>query len=98
MEHLTDDFGIDDFDDANIPVDISLVKEEDGVGFILTASNYMPRKSRVEVDVLNVKSDDKQELIAIVRDKFLPIYEAAVQALKDIVAEERKELYYWHSV
>lgn len=94
MMENNSDFGIDDFDDANIPVDIRL--EKLGDKYVLTASNYMPRKDAICEGVLGISSNNKQELMDIVKDKFLPIYEKAVQALIDISEGKREDLYYWN--
>lgn len=94
---------LDEFDDANIPVDIwlhTLTEDDteytDGFRYKLTASNYMPRKQRIEEEALSIISDNKEELQALIKEKIIPIYQKAIDVLNKMVDGTTNNLYYWN--
>lgn len=100
----TDD--ITTIDDANIPVNIFITKVEIGdesipndLDFVpthrLTASNFMPRKQLVIDCVHEIWADNISELQELVKKCVLPLYEIAVEKLKNIGNGTDDTLYYW---
>jgi len=96
------DCSFDSADDANIPVDVWLSLTEDDDSFKnegkwrLHASNYMPRRARVDDSAYCVYSDNKEELDAIIREKILPLYKRAMNLLEGMCSStEGGSLYYW---
>lgn len=85
-------------DSANIPVDIWLdPPAEPGEPWTLRASNYMPRRGRVEDGAYRVTADARETLVALVQQYITPLYEAAVNTLKKMEPDEDGCvcLYYW---
>lgn len=68
-------------------------------GFILHAGLYLPRKQRVSEAVIRVWSDSRDELLKIIRERFVPLYETALSILWEMPADERgaAALYYWQA-
>ena len=90
----------DDVDDANVPVDILLSKEEDDDGnetgfYTLRAGDYMPRKMAVSEGLFEVRSKNPEALRKIVREKIIPIYQTALAKLEAIANGNSDNLYYW---
>lgn len=92
--------------DANIPVDLWLrppghedTEDEDGDTddkWVLTAGNYQPRKARVTAEgTFRAAADTREELVGLVQEHVVPLYETALTVLKQIVAGEADHLYYW---
>ncbi len=96
------EMSFEDFDDANIPVDIWLSKlkaddehYEAGHRFRLKCGNYMPRKGHVEEVAVEVLSDNLEELQALVRGRIIPIYQIAMRKLEKMAEGKCNNLYYW---
>ena len=81
--------------DANIPVAIDL-EVRDG-RWVLKASNYMPRKGRVEEDHYHVEADNREVLVGLIHQHWLPLYQRAVEILTQMKPDRRgnASLYYW---
>ena len=105
-------------DDANIPVDVWLHSPQDNKDneveyngkndnpedlWLLTASNYMPRKGRLGEDQCYKVWGTKEELRELIKKHILPLYETAVKYLQGMIAGTTYEngkpvfdgLYYW---
>lgn len=82
---------------SNVPVDIWLTHDEETDTWSLRWACYMPRKAAVwsDDDDLEIKAETREELAAIIRDKIVPMYKAATEQLRKIVAGTEKCLYYW---
>jgi len=97
------EIAIEHADDSNVPVDIHLGPAEDDAGeeipdlWELRASNYMPRKGVVVEGNYCAQSADREVLAALVRQHWLPLYLAAVQALATLTPDEDRTagLYKW---
>ena len=96
----------ENFNDANVPVDIWLSKldpesesdkESYGEGFRyrLTTGVYMPRKASVWSEACTILSDNKEELQKIVEKYILPFYKLAVSKIQGIIEGTEDHLYYW---
>ena len=95
-----------DVGDANVPVNIFLGPScheededvEDG-GWVLTASNFMPRKQGVSDEVFKFFSKDREVLVHMVQKHWKPLYENALERLKLEPDKDEKDgsasLYYW---
>ena len=93
---LADGFSI--CNDANVPVDIWLKLEKDDNDnetgkWQLSYNLYMPRKDRLTDDM--TITGDKAELIALIKDQIIPLYQAAMNQLQNIVNGSADNLYYW---
>jgi hypothetical protein len=97
-------------DNANVPVNVWLMQiTENGAGdslcrsdadpdwatWVLTADNYMPRKARVTQDAYRIVATSREELAAIVRDSWMPLYELAAGVMREICEGTQTHLYYW---
>jgi hypothetical protein len=80
--------------DANIPVNIFLNKEDDGT-FSLVADNFMPRKNYATDGAYHFQADTKEELVEIVKTKILPLYQNAINLLSKIIDGSGDQCYYW---
>lgn len=87
---------IEQADDANIPVVCFMYdpnKEAHGeyLGkWVWTASNFMPRKEYVAELAYLLVADSKEEILAKLRGYVIPLYERAINNLK-----ETGQNYYW---
>jgi len=81
---------IEDANDMNVPVNSFLTYNETDKKWEWNASNFMPRKGWCTEDAYSIKADTKEELIALVQEKVVPLYEAALNNLKTHGAN-----YYW---
>lgn len=87
---------IDEADEANIPVNIWIGKDDDE--WLLHADNYMPRKSTVHPIAFNVHASDRQTLEELVEKYVVPLYENALKKLKDMKKADvdgTSYLYFW---
>jgi len=77
-------------DEMNVPV-VCFLCEPDGEGapWVWSARNFMPRKERCGSE-WRIEADSKEELIAWVREKVVPLYEAATNNLREF-----GENYFW---
>lgn len=96
------EIGMSHSDDANIPINIWLVRigesEEyysTGYRWQLSASNYMPRKSRLSEDSYLVISDNREELTDLIQKHIIPLYENALNKLQGMIKGTNDSLYYW---
>ena len=99
VEKVTE-LSFDDVDNANIPVNIWLVEEEDDDGkktgyYELSAGDYMPRKERVVEGLFKVRSKDIRALRKIVKEKIIPLYQTALVQLEAVASGKSDNLYYW---
>jgi len=98
-------------DDANIPMDIWLSNEQkraddngrkvdpdigDAGGWKLTAANYCPRKGVAHSEAYEVYGTH-EELVEIIRTKFMPLYQTALNVLEGICQGTKTHLYYWNN-
>lgn len=85
------EMGFEEANEMNVPVCIFISEPEcDGCAWFLTANNYMPRKNYIAEEGYKYVADTRLELEELVRKYVVPIYEAALNRLK-----ERGDLYYW---
>lgn len=78
--------------DMNVPVGIFICEPEDGeTAWTLMADNYWPRKSRVNPQQYEYHADTREELMALVQQYIVPLYECALSRLKTV-----GDLYYWN--
>lgn len=93
---------------GNIPVDLWLrppghedTEEEDEDGdlrdkWVLVAANYLPRKACVGREgTFRAAADTREELVGLIQEHVVPLYETALKVLKQMVAGEADNLYYW---
>ena len=87
--------------DANIPVDVWLTEtENDETGenagtWTLCAANYIPRRGEVTKDAYKAVSEKREELVELIRQHILPLYETAVKKLQAVCDGGAQDLYYW---
>lgn len=106
--HNVGEMALNNFNDANIPVDIwieELNEETDdgesdekykaGYRFRLHCGNYMPRKGRVEECAADVYTKDKESLQNAVKKYILPLYQTALNIVTKMANECKGSLYYW---
>lgn len=93
---------LDALDDANVPVDIWLDKNDDnhellnaGYQWRLRCGNYMPRRGRVEEGAIEVYAKEKKFLQDAVEKYILPLYQVAVSKLHKMISTGEGNLYYW---
>jgi len=87
------DMDLDSMDDANIPVVCFLNEpEKEGEPWTWTAVNFMPRPECCGSS-WHVEADTKEELLAWVQEKVVPLYEAATNNLKKFGTN-----YYWKAI
>lgn len=74
---------IEDIGPGNVPV-VCLMSnpEKDGDPWTWTATNFMPRRECCAKG-WHLEADTKEEIILLVRERVLPLYEAAVANLKE---------------
>jgi len=104
MVETIGDCNVDCIDDANIPVDIWLLQADNKdvadkyrckIGqWVLHANNYMPRTGECSGTYIFV-SDNKDELLEIIKTKIIPLYQTALNILNDMVVGKSTNLYYW---
>jgi len=87
-------------DGSNIPVNVWLQEEEDDFGnktgkWQLLASNYMPRKGYAADSAYDCVADTREELVKVVLEHVIPLYQAALSKLNALVIAETDNLYYW---
>ncbi len=87
---------IDTADDANIPVNIWLVLDDETKEWRLTAGNYMPRKNLVRDDAYDMTCATREPLASIITEKWLPLYRTAVAKLERVASGGGESLYYWN--
>lgn len=86
----TGEMGPDDMNEMNVPV-VCFIHEpdEDSSLWRWTAVNFMPRKGYCGSS-WHIESDTKEELLEWVREKVVPLYEAATNNLREFGKN-----YYW---
>lgn len=85
------DMGLEEADDANVPVNISISEpSESETSWELVAGNYMPRKNWIADGQYRYLADSREELMQLVQKYVVPLYECALSRLKAV-----GELYYW---
>lgn len=93
------DLSIESANDANVPVNIDVSQMDAEIDndsrWRLTADNYMPRRGYLNHGAYEVRSESKDELLALVAKHILPLYRIAVKKLEDTVAGKGDGLYYW---
>jgi len=82
------DMSITEANAMNVPVNIFI--NEEGDGFEMWASNFMPRKERIAQSQYHLKAKDRQTLMAVIQKYVVPLYEAALLNLKNTGSN-----YYW---
>lgn len=86
---------IEGHDDANIPVNLFLskVKHKRKVKYRLSYDIFMPRKGMAEGGFL--LADTKDEVQTFIREKILPSYKIAFDAVTAMANGKRDSFYYW---
>lgn len=87
------DLSLEDMDESNIPVNCWLMEPDDfGGKWTWEAENFMPRMGRIGGGYA-LEADSKDEILEAVRKHVVPLYEAALQSIR-----ETGENYYWKEV
>lgn len=97
------------YDSCNIPVAIflhAISKEDDKTlceqypwaKYRLQADNYMPGKPTVIEAFYDIIAEDVEDLKTILREKVLPLYQAAVAKLEKTIEYGEGSLYYWEEL
>lgn len=81
---------LNEANDMNVPVGISIYQDDDTKKWTLSADNYMPRKSMVSEGEYTHEADTREELEKLVQKYVTPLYEVALSELKS-----KSELVYW---
>lgn len=90
MIKSTGEMGLDKANEMNVPVCLFIHPPEDSeTAWTLTADNYMPRKNFITEGQYEYHADSKEELLGLVQKYVIPLYEAAIRALK------QGKLYFW---
>ena len=94
------DMSFDEADYMNVPIQLHLMKDEDDEGketdyYTLMADNYQPRRRLINEGSFLVRSKDPEALRKIVRDKVIPIFQAALTNLESIADGKSDMFYYW---
>lgn len=84
----TGECSIADIDEMNIPINCFI--SEAGIGWVFTANNFMPRKNRATEGAYEITAKTREELVQMVNEKIVPLYEAALSNLKQF-----GQNYYW---
>ena len=83
---------------SNIPVNIFLTKPDENLEgdetHMLTADNFMPRRCTVS-DGAYVVYGTEEELREAVKKYVMPLYQAALDNVTEIVSKARNSHYYW---
>ena len=90
-------------DEMNVPVNIFIGLNKDDFGrddtpddsWILRADNFMPRKCLATEGAYCVASDNKEELIELVKKYILPFYQVAIKNIEGIIGGQVDCQYYW---
>lgn len=85
----------DDANSANIPVNIWLTENDEGNGYLLTADNYMPRLTKVIGEEYREQSENREELVELIKNHIIPLYEVALSTLQNVCEGKEEGLYYW---
>jgi len=72
---------LEDIDDLNVPVDCFMDLDSSGL-WVWTASNYQPRRDRIETDGWRLESTSKDEILGEIRKRVIPVYQAAIASLQ----------------
>lgn len=87
------DMGLEEANHANVPVNISIYEpEESETAWELHAGNYMPRKNWIADGQYHYIADSREELMNLVQQYIVPLYERALNRLKNV-----GDLYYWEN-
>lgn len=101
MITTTSELELDDMNDANIPVNIFVLNEDDDGepidGWRLVADNFMPRKNVATSGAYEFRAETREELVMIVKENILPLYMGAIRLLEGICNGTNDALYYWDS-
>jgi hypothetical protein len=85
------EISLESINDANVPVNIRISEpDEDNDKWVLSADNYMPRRARIAPEAYSVEADTREELVLLVQESIVPLYEAALLNLRS-----ESKLYYW---
>ena len=90
-----------DADELNVPVSILLIEnEDDETGVMddrwrLIAANYMPLKGFVKEDLFDTVADNREELVEIIREHVIPLYQTALKKLQAICEGKTDCLLEW---
>lgn len=86
-------------DDANIPVNIFLTKDEDnppaGQKWQLTADNFMSRKGRESDSGYKAVAPTREALVKVIEKYIMPLYKIAILNLQTMIDGTNDSLYYW---
>jgi len=64
--------------------------------FCLAANNYMPRKASCEGELAYlVFADTREELVELIKEHIIPLYENALSILNEMCNGSKSYLYYW---
>ena len=64
--------------------------------FCLAANNYMPRKASCEGELAYlVFADTREELVELIKEHIIPLYENALSILNEMCNGSKSCLYYW---
>ena len=98
VKTVTNDVTPASLNDMNIPVNIYLINSADenfAPVWKLTYDVFHPRHGDVVQEVYEATSDNREELVALVRQYILPLYETALVLVKDIISGKSSALHYW---
>jgi len=62
----------------------------------LTADNFMPRRTTINQDAYQYVATTREELNDLVKREILPLYQVALDLVKDMSEGKQNLLYYWH--
>ncbi len=85
---------ITDFDDANVPVNIFIEKEDETDTYLLTIDNFMPRKGCVNEGFVQIRGT-KTKLHELVKIHILPHYKRALELVTKVAEGNADSFYYW---
>lgn len=94
---LLGNIGLEEADDANIPVNISISLDDSSGAQIykLSCDNYCPRKGCVYDCQYVYSALDDQSLRELVRLFIKPLYEVALKKIDGMIDGTGDNLYYW---
>jgi hypothetical protein len=103
VEVIDGSLGFDAADNLNVPVHVELFEEIDDQTdketghYRLTADGFLPSKDRLHEGMFGVRSQDPEQLRQVVAERIVPLYEAALDSLRGIVAGTNSGLYDWRA-
>jgi len=97
MFENTGDKDIESANDANVPVNIFITRADENVShkWELSADNFMPCKNRAADGAYCVEADTKKELLKLVKQYILPLYQIAIRNIEAMIEGSEDGFYYW---